>query len=89
MIRQERVAVTIDFTSDTILEFRDRIAKMSNAKLIEYGKACAYMAGLKKSSADGKPVDFLAIARLKERRAEWRRRHPHPAKGRTCSSAIA
>jgi hypothetical protein len=51
-------------------EFRERIRKMTGAKLIGYGKAAASMADPEKSSTD-RTVNLTAIAQPSECRAEW------------------
>jgi hypothetical protein len=56
--------------------FRERIAKFTDAMLIEYGKACARQANPKISAPDGKTRNLNAEHQLAECRAEWRRRHP-------------
>jgi hypothetical protein len=65
--------MTIDFTDDTILEFRHRLEKMSDAKLIEFGKACAWMADPKIQRGG---VERIHVLHLRACREEWRRRHP-------------
>jgi hypothetical protein len=67
--------VEIPFDAES---FRLRIAKFTDAKLAEYGKAAAYMADPKRPSADRKTRNLVAEAQLVECRAEWRRRHPKP-----------
>jgi hypothetical protein len=52
--------------------FRARLRRMSDAKLLEYGKAGAFLC---RPEQWGKPRELFVI-RLREMRAEWRRRHP-------------
>jgi len=61
----------VGITDYTLEEFRARLAKMSDAELIRYGKAARFMSDPK----NGK-VDPIYVSQLKECRAEWRRRHP-------------
>jgi hypothetical protein len=56
-------------------EFRERLRAMSDEKLIQYGKAAAYMADTK-YSADGRTVEPVFKIQLEECRAEWKHRHP-------------
>lgn len=62
-------------TKFTMEEFRKRIQAMTEAQLLRYGKAAAYMAD-PKFSADGRTVEPVFKIQLLECRAEWRRRHP-------------
>ena len=59
----------------TVEEFRQRIAKISDPKLIETGKAAAYMSD-PKIQREIRPVFAMQV---RECRAEWRRRHPKSA----------
>jgi hypothetical protein len=59
-------------------EFRNRLRAMSDEKLIQYGKAAAYMAN-PRNSADKRTAHDVYKVQLEECRAEWRRRHPKPA----------
>jgi hypothetical protein len=62
-------------TKFTVEDFRKRLQAMSDAQLLRYGKAAAYMAD-PKYSADGRTVETVFKIQLQECRAEWRRRHP-------------
>jgi hypothetical protein len=58
-------------------EFRQRIRKMTDEKLIQMGKAARYMAG-PRNSADKKTSRDVYRVHLHECVAEWKRRHPKP-----------
>ena len=59
----------------TAEDFRKRIQAMTEAQLLRYGKAAAYMAD-PKYSADGRTVEPVFKTQLQLCREEWRRRHP-------------
>jgi hypothetical protein len=61
----------VGLTDYSLEEFRARLAKMSDAELIRYGKAARSM-----SAPQNGKVDPIYAAQLKECIAEWRRRHP-------------
>jgi hypothetical protein len=56
-------------------EFRQRIRKMTDEKLLQMGKAARYMAD-PLNSADKRTVEPVFKIQLQECRAEWKRRHP-------------
>jgi hypothetical protein len=58
-------------------EFRQRIRKMTDEKLIQMGKAARYMAD-PRNSADRKTVSDVHRVQLQACIAEWKRRHPKP-----------
>ncbi len=64
----------IQIDAATLNEIRERLAKMSEKRLVECGQACRPMcspeANHRKVSAE------TYVVQLKEARAEWRRRHP-------------
>ena len=55
-------------------EFRARLRKWSDEKLIEYGAAARYM--VTPEANLGKPPSADSVMQLEECIAEWRRRHP-------------
>ena len=55
-------------------EVRERLQRMSDEKLIEFGRACVYMCSPQANL--GKPPREEFVVQLEEARAEWRRRHP-------------
>ena len=55
-------------------QLRERLQKMTEAKVLEFGKAAAYMCSPKANS--NKPPREPFVIQLEEVRAEWRRRHP-------------
>jgi hypothetical protein len=56
-------------------KFRERLRGMSDEKLLQYGKAAAYMAN-SRNSADKRRAHEVYKIQLEECRLEWRRRHP-------------
>jgi hypothetical protein len=58
---------------DSLDAIRERIRRMTDAELIDYGRAARELANPKKNY--GKPNPAFQI-QLDEARAEWRRRHP-------------
>jgi hypothetical protein len=63
----------IQFEPDSIEQIRERLRKMTDKELREYGRASAHMADPRKNH--GKPNPSFQV-QLDEARAEWRRRHP-------------
>jgi hypothetical protein len=57
-------------------ELRARLRKMTDADLIEFGKAARYMCSPKANL--GKPPRQSFVIQLREARAEWRRRKDTP-----------
>jgi hypothetical protein len=57
-----------------IEELRQRLRKMSDEKLREYGEAARYMCSPR--AMLGKPPLPVYVIQLEEATAEWRRRHP-------------
>ena len=68
----------IRLVHSTLEEFRDRLAKMSDEKLIQFGKDSAYMSD-PKIQREVRP-EF--VMQVRECRAEWLRRHPKKDPGR-------
>jgi hypothetical protein len=62
-------------TQFTVEDFRKRIQLMTDAKLVQTGKAARHKAD-PKYSADGRTVEPVFTIQLQECREEWRRRHP-------------
>jgi hypothetical protein len=60
---------SIGTTEFDVEEFRARLRKMTDAELVETGKAAAFLC------RDKQPREVFVI-QLRECRAEWRRRHP-------------
>jgi hypothetical protein len=56
---------------------RERLRKMTDKQLLEYGRACRYMC--RPEANLGKPPQESSVIHLREARAEWERRHPKPA----------
>ena len=67
----------IRLVHSTLQEFRDRLAKMSDETLIQFGKDAAYMSDPKIQRVVG--PEF--VMQLRECRAEWRRRNPKKKSG--------
>jgi hypothetical protein len=61
----------VDFKAE---EYRERLAKMSDERLIKEGEAAAYMTNAKPQFR----INPAFAIQLRECRAEWRRRHPRP-----------
>jgi uncharacterized protein YjiS (DUF1127 family) len=55
-------------------EVRERLRRMSDEKLRDFGRACVYMSSPQANL--GKPPREEFVVQLEEARAEWRRRHP-------------
>jgi hypothetical protein len=65
-------------TQDDDLErHRERMRKMTDKQLLEYGRACRYMCTPEANL--GKPPQESSVIHLPEARAEWKRRHAKPA----------
>ena len=58
-----------------IEKLRERLRKMTDEELREFGKAARYMVST--SANMGKPPLPTFVLQLEEARAEWKRRHPH------------
>jgi hypothetical protein len=58
-------------------ELRHRLAKLSDAKLRQFGDDSRFMCS--KGANLGKPPRDVFVVQLREARHEWRRRHPKPA----------
>ena len=65
--------IQIDPDSDNVERIRERLRKMSDLELRQYGRAARDLADPKKNL--GKPNPSFQV-QLDEARAEWRRRHP-------------
>jgi hypothetical protein len=57
-----------------IAKLRERLRKMTDAQLLEFGRAARQLCGPEANF--GKPPREVFVTQLKEARAEWRRRHP-------------
>jgi hypothetical protein len=57
-----------------IEKLRERLQKMTDAQLLEFGRAARRLCG--PEATFGKPPREVFVTQLKEARAEWRRRHP-------------
>jgi hypothetical protein len=55
-------------------ELRERLHKMPDEKVREFGEAARYMCS--PTAMQGKPPLPVYVIQLKEATAEWRRRHP-------------
>ena len=64
----------IQLTAFDVNQLRQRLQKMTDDELREFGKAAAYMCSPKASL--GKPPREAFVVQLAEARAEWARRHP-------------
>jgi hypothetical protein len=67
----------IQTDSDDIEQIRERLSKMSDLELREYGRAAAHMADPRKNHGNPNPAFKI---QLEEARAEWSRRHPAKSK---------
>jgi hypothetical protein len=65
-----RIALEADLDPD---ELRERLARMSDRALLEFGRAAAYMCTPYANL--GKPPRKPFVMQLEAARAEWRRRH--------------
>jgi hypothetical protein len=63
----------IEINQDSLEAIRERIRKMTDAELIEYGRTARRMANPRRNY--GAPNPAFAV-QLDEAKAEWRRRHP-------------
>jgi hypothetical protein len=61
----------------SVEEFRQRIRKMTDEKLVQMGKAARYMTD-PRNSADKKTVLDVYRVQLQECVVEWKRRHAKP-----------
>jgi hypothetical protein len=64
----------IQLTAFDVNQLRERLQKMTDDELREFGKAAAYMVSPKANL--GKPPLEAFVIQLAEARAEWLRRHP-------------
>jgi hypothetical protein len=64
----------IKLESFDIEKLRERLRRMTDEELREFGKAAAYMVSPKANL--GKPPREAFVIQLAEARAEWARRHP-------------
>ena len=69
----------IQIDSFTVDALRERLRKMPDDKLREFGAAARYMCSPK--AMMGKPPLPVYVVQLKEARAEWKRRHPETPDG--------
>ena len=60
-------------------ELRDRLLRMSDAQLLEFGKAARYICTPKGNL--GRPLGEPFVIQLREARAEWRRRNNRSGTG--------
>jgi hypothetical protein len=70
----------IEQAPDSLDAIRERIRRMTDAELIDYGRAAREMA--KPANNHGTPNPAFAV-QLEEARQEWRRRHPKAELGNT------
>lgn len=66
--------IKIQVTPNSLEAIRERLAKMSDTELLQYGQAAKYMCTPEANL--GKPPLDTFVTQLREARAEWRRRHP-------------
>ena len=64
----------IQLTAFDVNQLRQRLQKMTDDELHEFGKAAAYMCSPKANL--GKPPREAFVVQLAEARAEWARGHP-------------
>ena len=57
-----------------IEKLRERLRKMTDAQLLEFGRAARQLCSPEANF--GKPPREVFVIQLEEARAEWRRRHP-------------
>jgi hypothetical protein len=57
-------------------QLRQRLRRMSDDELLQFGKAAKYMCSPEANM--GKPPRDVFVVQLKEARLEWRRRYPKP-----------
>ena len=75
----------IQLEPEEIERIRERLRKMSDLELRQYGRAARDLANPKKNF--GPPNPSFAI-QLAEARAEWRRRHPVMGDRRSSTSQV-
>jgi hypothetical protein len=63
--------------NDDLEKHRERLRKMTDKQLLEYGRACRHMCTPEANL--GKPPQESSVIHLREARAEWERRHAKPA----------
>jgi hypothetical protein len=68
-----------------IEKLRERLRKMTDEELREFGKAARYM--VSPTANMGKPPLPAFVLQLEEARAEWRRRHKGPELSSASDSA--
>jgi|KBSSwiStaDraftv2_1062776.scaffolds.fasta_scaffold838037_1 hypothetical protein len=66
--------MSIAFEPFDVEAFRKRLAKFTDAELIEYGKSARYMCT--PEAHLGKPPRDIDWTQLRECKGEWLRRHP-------------
>jgi hypothetical protein len=67
------------FDEIDVNEVRERLRKMTDRQLVEFGKAASLMCS--PAVNFGKPPREAFLIQLREARAEWRRRHPKTSGG--------
>jgi hypothetical protein len=67
----------ISTQDDDLERHRERMRKMTDKQLLEYGRACRYMCAPEANL--GKPPQESSVIHLREARAEWKRRYAKPA----------
>ena len=74
---EDNLMQAIGTQNDDLEKRRERLRKMRDKQLLEYGRACRYMCTPEANL--GKPPQESSVIHLREARAEWERRHAKPA----------
>jgi hypothetical protein len=64
----------VDISGFNLENLRQRLQRMPDGELIQFGKACRDM--LTPQANLGRPPREVFVIQLQEERKEWRRRHP-------------
>ena len=65
--------MSIEFVALTVEKIRERLRKMTDEQLVQFGKAAREVCS---SANRGKPPREVFVIQLNEAKAEWLRRHP-------------
>jgi uncharacterized protein YjiS (DUF1127 family) len=63
-----------DSDATRLKKFRDKLQAMTDEQLVDFGRDCGDMCAAKYMRVSYEPDPWLL--KLREARAEWRRRHP-------------
>ena len=74
---REKPMQAIGTQNDDLEKHRERLRKITDKQLLEYGRACRHMCTPEANL--GKPPQESSVIHLREARSEWGRRHAKPA----------